>query len=410
MKIEEIMSFDESLPLDKPSSSPKRLRIAVLNRVFSPTGGGAERYSIALVEQLSALHEIHVYAQEIDHSCPGVKYHRISIPTRKPRWLNQFWFGVATWWATRRGFDVVHSHENTWHGDVQTIHVLPMKYNLFNGCEGLRLAVRWLGALTSPRVLAYLAMEKARFAVRAGKKVVAISPSLLDLLAQVYPSCVPMLTAISPGVHRPCNPLPAPVARLALGLPLTSRLIAFVANDYGKKGLGTLLKALAVMPPDVKVVVVGNPIHIKRFREHAVRLGVDTRVFFLGHLQDVSPLYQAVDVMAHPTLEDTFAMVVLEAMAAGLPVVVSGARYCGITCLLDEGVNALILTSPTDDRELAEKLMLVFNNADTKKTLGEGARRFAESWSWPHVAARYERLYLEIYRASGRKASKPVPT
>ena len=409
MKIEETMSFDQSLSLDESNLSPKRLRIAVLNRVFSPTGGGAERYSIALVEQLSALHEIHVYAQEIDHHCPGVQYHRISIPTRKPRWVNQLWYGVATWWATRQGFDIVHSHENTWHGDVQTIHVLPMKYNLFNGCEGLRLAVRWLGALTSPRVLAYLTMERARFAVRACKKVVAISPSLLDLLAQVYPTCVPMLTVISPGVHRPRNPLPAPVARLALGLPLAGRLIAFVANDYEKKGLGTLLKALVVMPPDVGVVVVGNPIHIKSFREQAVVLGVAARVFFLGHLQDVSPLYQAVNVMAHPTLEDTFAMVVLEAMAAGLPVVLSGAQYCGIARLLDEGVNGLILASPTDERELAEKLMLVFSDATTRNALGEGARHFAESWSWPHVAARYESLYLEIYRASGRKASKPVP-
>jgi hypothetical protein len=49
------------------SPEPKKLRIAVFNRTFSPTGGGAERYSIALVEQLSARHEMHVFAQEIDH-------------------------------------------------------------------------------------------------------------------------------------------------------------------------------------------------------------------------------------------------------------------------------------------------------------------------------------------------------
>lgn len=388
----------------------ERLRVAVLNRVFSPTGGGAERYSIALVEQLAARHEIHVYAQEIDHHWPGVQYHRISIPTRKPRWVNQLWYGLAVWWATRRGFDIVHSHENTWQGDVQTVHVVPIRHNLFIGCKGLRLAIRWLGVVTSPRLLAYLAMERSRFALRSGKKVVAISPFLRDLLGQVYPTCVPMLTVINPGVHLPCNPLPAPAARLALGLPLAGRLIAFVANDYGKKGLATLLMALVLLPPDVAVAVVGDPIYIKSFREQAMLLGVGGRVFFLGHLRDVSTLYHAVNAMAHPTLEDTFAMVVLEAMAVGLPVVVSGANYCGIAGLLQDGVNALILSSPTDSRELAEKLMLVLSDAALKKTLGDGARMFAESWSWPNVAARYETVYSEIQRASGSNACERVPT
>ena len=111
--------------------SGKKLRIAVLNRNFSPTGGGAERYSIALVEQLAARHEIHVFSQQFDHHWPGVTYHRISTPFKRPRWVNQLWYATATWWATRLGFDLVHSHENTWHGQVQTVHVLPVRFNLF---------------------------------------------------------------------------------------------------------------------------------------------------------------------------------------------------------------------------------------------------------------------------------------
>ena len=128
----------------------KKLRIAVLNRTFSPAAGGAERYSIALVEALAATHEIHVFAQSIEHSWPGVSYHHISMPLRRPRWINQLWFATATWWATRRGFDVVHSHENTWHGDVQTVHVLPVRYNLFHGRAGWRLFLRSIKVVTSP--------------------------------------------------------------------------------------------------------------------------------------------------------------------------------------------------------------------------------------------------------------------
>ena len=120
------------------------MKIAVLNRVFSPQGGGAERYSIALVEQLSHRHEIHVFAQDIAPSLiaqwPQVRFHLIAAPLKRFRWLNQLWYATATWWATRQDFDIVHSHENTWHGQVQTVHVLPIKHNLFNGKTGWRRA------------------------------------------------------------------------------------------------------------------------------------------------------------------------------------------------------------------------------------------------------------------------------
>jgi UDP-glucose:(heptosyl)LPS alpha-1,3-glucosyltransferase len=223
----------------KPSSG-KRLRIAVLNRVFSPTGGGAERYSIALVEQLAERYEIHVFAQQIDHHWPGVTYHRVSAPLVKPRWINQLWYATATWWATRRGFDVVHSHENTWHGQVQTVHVLPVKYNLFNGRKGLRLAMRWLKVLTSPRLLGYLVMERFRFNTKLKRRVVVTSPALKDVMKQTYPQCD--LSVIPPGVAIPSAALDRQAARVSLGLSGQGRLLAFVANDYEKKGLSSLVQ------------------------------------------------------------------------------------------------------------------------------------------------------------------------
>ena len=130
-------------------ASSQRLRVAVLNRLFKPTGGGAERYSIALVEQLAAKHDIHVFAQEIEHDFPGVSYHRIPLPFTRPRWINQLWFATATWWQTRKGFDVVHSHENTRHGNVQSVHVLPVQYNLFVGRSGVKRSMRWLKVIAS---------------------------------------------------------------------------------------------------------------------------------------------------------------------------------------------------------------------------------------------------------------------
>jgi len=72
-------------------------------------------------------------------------------------------------------------------------------------------------------------------------------------------------------------------------------------------------------------------------------LGITERVRFLGIQSDMDPVYRAAESLVHPTLEDTYAMVVLEAMAHGLPVVVSGTPWCGISAELSDGVNALLL-------------------------------------------------------------------
>ncbi len=372
----------------------QRLRIAVLNRVFTPTAGGAERYSMALVEQLAAEHEIHVFAQRIEHNWPGVTYHRLSAPLTRPRWINQLWYDCASWWATRRGFDVVHSHENTWHGQVQTVHVLPVKYKLFHGLRGWRLALRCLKVATSPRLLTYLLLERQRFAPGRNKVIVLTSHTLHDLMRDAYPNR--QLRVLAPGVDLPGAAPDQHAARDRLGLPRAGRLLAFVANDYQRKGLPTLLQALRLLPADVQLAVVGNPAPIEKFSRQTTSMGLGSRVHFLGHLKDVTPLYEAADMLAHPTLEDTFGMVVLEAMAHGLPVVVSDARYCGIAGLLSSGRNAMILASPTDAAELAHVIERLLADPALRQQLAQGARQFAQQHSWPSVAREQALIYRQL--------------
>lgn len=388
-----------------PPETPRRLRIAVLNRIFDPAGGGAERYSIALVEQLAARHEIHVFAQQIRHSAPGVTYHRVSMPLRKPRWVNQLWYATATWWATRRDFDVVHSHENTWQGLVQTVHVLPVKYNLFHGRTGWRRLLAWVKVWTSPRLLTYLGLERLRLAARGGRCVVVTSASLGDTLAATYPGTLAVTTVITPGVVLPAAPTGVAeqaAARVQLGLPTAGRCLLLVGNDYRKKGLGTLLRVLGDLPADVVLAVVGNPGQIPVFERHAQAEGVAGRVFFLGSLQDVAPAYRAADCLVHPTLEDTFAMVVLEAMAHGLPVVVSSAAYCGIASLLSHGDDALLLDDPQDAAKLADTLRQVLGNEALRQQLGAQARAFASRYQWPAIARQQEAVYFATLAAQQR--------
>lgn len=382
----------------------------MLSRNFDPTGGGAERYSIALVEHLAALHEIHVFAQTIAHHHPDVTYHQVSAPLLRPRWINQLWFAYATWRATKSGFDVVHSHENTWHGQVQTVHVLPIRYNLFVGRAGWRRAMRWLRVVTSPRLLVYLWLENRRYAAKPGRSIVVTSNSLQRVMAATHPKTVPMLKVITPGVESvPGAALPEVklAARHQLGLPAYGAVLLFVANDFQKKGLPALLQALALLskqaqssiPGDsaqVTLAVVGNAQRAASFATQIKRLGLASSVVFLGQLADVGVAYLGADILVHPTLEDTFGMVVLEAMAHGLPVVVSAGRYCGIAEDLTHEINAMVLQDPTDSHVLAETLQTLMTNENLRARLGQAATGFATGHQWSNLC----KLQNDTYFAS----------
>lgn len=377
----------------------QRLRIAVLNRQFSPTGGGAERYAIALVEHLAAHHDIHVFAQQIDHQWPGVTYHRVSQVAKRPRWFNQLWFATATWWATRRGFDVVHSHENTWHGQVQTIHVVPIKYNLFRGRTGVRLALRWLKVVTSPRLLVYLLLERSRFLRDSNRTIVVTSSSLIEQTARAYPECRSAIKVLTPGVDkvRGGSTLQQQgAARQRLGLPLQGQCILWVGNDYHKKGLPALMAALPDVPEDCFLAVVGNTAQIPPFKAQVVAAGLERRIHFLGSRKDMHDVYAAADCLVHPTLEDTFAMVVLEAMAHGLPVIVSQEKYCGIAGLLKSERQALILEDPTNAEALSAALRRLLAEPELRQTLVQAGLEFAKCHLWASVARQQEQIYQEL--------------
>jgi glycosyltransferase involved in cell wall biosynthesis len=376
------------------------MKIAVFNRIFSKKAGGAERYSVALVEELAAKHEIHVFAQDISHAWPGVTYHRISAPFRRSRWLNQLWYATATWWQTRQsaGFDIVHSHENTWHGNVQTVHVLPIKHNLFNGKTGFNKVKAWLKVVTSPRLLAYLALEKGRFATQSGRHIIVTSPSLQGIFQTAYSLSQNQISIITPGVTKAMLTADKAVAKQAFGLSADAFTIAFVGNRYDIKGLPALLSAIKALSARVNLLVVGNAEEMGFYQTQAEKLGINDRVRFLGAVNGVEQVYEAADCLAHPTLEDTFAMVVLEAMSYGLPVVVSREKYCGIAGLLTDGLNALILDEPKDVAGLTAQLQRILENAELREKLSAEALKFADGFAWEKIAQEQELVYFKAFK------------
>ena len=382
------------------SSQKKRLRVAVLARIFSTSAGGAERYCASLVKHLASQHEIHVFAQDIRTQYPQVVFHQVPLFFRRPRWLNQIAFATYTWWQTRKGFDVVHSHENTWHGDVQTIHVLPFSYLWFVNRHGLGLFLKTLQLITSPRLLTYWVLEKLRMRHQPGRFLVAVSEPVKAVLNQDLKHKLEHIRVISPGieathVHSSSEKMQA---RLDLGLPMQGKCLLWVGNNAIKKGLPTLLEALAQLPNDFFLVIVGSAAPENKWCSQVTALGLDDRIFFKGVLDDMTLAYTAADLLVHPTLEDTFGMVVLEAMSHAVPAIVSSELYCGISAELTHLNNAWILQDPIDAKAL-EKAIEKSLDSNTHEAMSQQAIAWAGTLDWQHLALTQEALYYDVVRS-----------
>ena len=188
-------------------------------------------------------------------------------------------------------------------------------------------------------------------------------------------------------------------ARAQLGLPAQGRCILLVGNDFRKKGVPALLQALSQMPADVYLAVVGNAAQQSLVQVDLQASGPTDRVFFLGALMAVDAAYQAADCLAHPTLEDSFAMVVLEAMSHGLPVVVSDAAYCGIAAELRDGQEALLLPDPCDVQALTLTLRRVLDDDALTAHLRKHGLEFARRHLWSQIAVQQEAVYQRIAEA-----------
>ena len=373
-----------------------RLKIAVLHRTFRRDAGGAEAYAVAIALELAASHDVHVFTQEMDNTLDAVTYHPIPLFFKRPRWLNQLWFALSTWWLTRRGFDIVHSHENTWHGQVQTVHVLPMRCKPTEHLPLLQRLNMGLKYLTSPRIWTYAALEFFRFQWQPKRFWVAVSKPLQQQLQNMQAALAQgQVLCIAPGMYPHASHLNKTEKASEFAGAGTSKVLLWVGNDAVKKNLDTVLSALANLDASYRLLVVGKAHPTKPWQDKMVRLGIADRVSYLGVISNMEQVYVSADILLHPTLEDTFGMVVLEAMSYGLPVVVSQEKYCGLAADLQHEANAIILSDPLDANALTAAVV----NLSEPSVYAQHQRAvlaFAEQHLWADAAKQYDDLFQHL--------------
>lgn len=373
----------------------RRLGIAFVVDRFGSRFGGAEAYGVELMRELSSRHEVTVFAREYDEAC-DLKLPFIPMRSWKhwPSWIRVLLFAIRARRLTRSGYDIVHSHMNGWCGDVEVVHVTPVRYNWrVRTMPALKRAMSYI----SLRVQTYLGLEARRVAPRHGHRVVAVSDLIAQQLREAYPT-LPDAPIIPPGVtpaagidvDRRC------ATRDALGFANDDLVCLLVARNPLRKGLPTVLRALDMLPETIKLLVVGGNASV---REYVARYNADylmSRVRVVGETAQVAQYYEAADIYVHPTLNDSFGMAPLEAMSFGLPVVLSPEPWCGFAQYITPGTEALVLGNPEDAAQLAACIQRLRDEPQLRQQLKVGGAHVVARHSWPRVAQQYETLYLSI--------------
>jgi len=185
---------------------------------------------------------------------------------------------------------------------------------------------------------------------------------------------------------------PGPADRRSLGLPETPVLGLFVGDIKSPiKNLDTVLRAL-VDVPGVHLAVAGT-LDGSPYPALAADLGVADRVHFLGFRRDVAALMRAADVFLLPSRRDSCPLVLLEALASGLPVIAS--RNVGNANLLGDTAG-FVLDDPEDAGTLAAHLTTLAGDASVRTDMSRAARTVAEQHSWNRMAERYLTLFRDL--------------
>ena len=253
-----------------------------------------------------------------------------------------------------------------------------------------------LAWLRGPKQAAHRALY--RLAARWVDGFIAISDGVRDGIQATYgpiPAAKIAVIANSVDVRRYMRDIDQPGIRAELGLPPDARIAAVVATFKKQKGHRYLIDAApAVIArfPNLHILFVGDGELRDELVALAAERGIRDHIHFLGLRQDVPELLAASDCFVLPSLWEGLPMALIEAMAAGLPVIatsVSGSREVVV-----DGESGLLIP-PADVAALEQAMNRLLADPDLAASLGQAARQRVDR----HYGARKQaQEHLDLYR------------
>ena len=168
-------------------------------------------------------------------------------------------------------------------------------------------------------------------------------------------------------------------------------VLLLIGNDWKKKGLDTLLKAIGLLNDiPLRLLVIGSDAP-GFYRQLVDQFALHDRVRFEKPSMDVLFFYAAADLYVGPSLEDSFSLPILEAMACGLPVIASA--KAGASELIRDGETGFILRDPQDQVELASLIRRIQGDGTLRLLVGAAASRYVlTNCSWDDNAEKTRQL------------------
>jgi UDP-glucose:(heptosyl)LPS alpha-1,3-glucosyltransferase len=395
------------------------LRIAVISP-FVDRRHGTERAVAELVDRLAAQFgdEVDLYAQRVE-GLGNLAIRGESAGSEKIRWHRVGKFpgplllGFPGWlWLNRRSRsrevsrngncpDVVFSPGvNAFDADVILVHAV------FHRLAELATARDRAGLRGLHRKLYYALLCKLERQIYGDPLVTLAAVSrhtarqLKEYFGRDDVAVIP--NGVDVGHFSPSAIAPLrEAARRPRHLSPEEKVLLLIGNDWRNKGLSTLLAAMANCKDlRLRLLVVGQD-EPAPFRAQAAMAGLRERVEFCAPVSDVRQWYAAADILVAPSLEDSFNLPVLEAMACGLPVIVSPGA--GVSEWLTNGFDALLLKDPENAAGLAEAVRALGSGAQLCRTLAENAVLTASKFSWDEHAAELRGLMVQA--AAKKKAA-----
>jgi glycosyltransferase involved in cell wall biosynthesis len=181
--------------------------------------------------------------------------------------------------------------------------------------------------------------------------------------------------------------------RAKFDLPADAFLLLFVGDlRTPRKNLGTVLHALKALPERVHLAVAGY-LPGSPYPALAQQLGIASRVHFLGLVREMPVLMRSVDAYVFPSRYEAMSLSLLEAMAAGLPVVT--ARTAGGAEIITPECG-IVLDDPDDAAALARAIERLADDTPQRDAMGAAAAQLATSFGWARMAAQYIALYRQL--------------
>jgi len=384
---------------------------------------GPAKVAAALIERLCENHQVSVFSHTIEGiDLSKIKYYRVAAFTH-PRFLAYISFLVSSTIILavlslhrKKDFDIIHSsgYSCVFYTNVITSH--------FCEREGCRLersniiemphktVLQKLKALDY-RIYRRLAtfVEGLVFRCNSHKAHIVVSQSMKREFIRHYGAAAENITVIPNGVDLEMfNPANRSLYRDSIrqrhGISRSDPVLMLAGDDWERKGVSYAIEALSLLPqPDVKLLIVGSG-DAKFYGQLAELKQVRERIIFVPHSSNLQEYYAASDVFVLPTIYEPFGLVIVEAMASGLPVITSG--LAGAADVIIDGVNGLLLREPSDVNDLATKIELLLLNAELRRTMGEHARETAGKLSWDCVTQKTIDVYNGVSSYSNLERSR----